>query len=188
MPLAVLEKSVRRSPQAGNEYRSHWHTARVTKISVGHSVLFGARPSSKTLAGHFCSDWVSTLLPLWKPLPRQNVIAAAWQSGAPFAAATQRSRPVTTRVFGNPVTVPVASLAASRARSPTLSKLSRAPCMSDLSLSAPSPSQRPTASMNPGRKLGLDDCAAGGSATGALGAGLGVGLGARLGVGIAAGP
>src|SRR5262249_13067438 len=85
--------------------RPHWHMARVTKISVGHSLLLGERPSSRTRAGHFCSDWVSRLLPDWKPLPRQTASAAAWQSGAPFGAVAQRSWPLTARVFGKLVTV-----------------------------------------------------------------------------------
>src|SRR5262249_62158803 len=99
--------------------RVYWHTARVTKISVGHSASFGARPLNRTCAGHLCSDWVSRLLPVWNPLPRQAAAAAAWQSGAPFCATAQRSRTITMRAFGNPTTASVASLAASRVSLPS---------------------------------------------------------------------
>ena len=93
----------------------------MTNVSVAHSVGLGARPSSSMRAGHFCSLWVSMILPLWKPLPRQSVSAAVWQSGAPFGASAQRSRALTGRAFGSVAMVPVASLAASRALLPNLS-------------------------------------------------------------------
>src|SRR5882757_4490774 len=86
--------------------------ARVTKMVVGHSLLLGVRPSRKTFAGHFCSDWVSRLLPVWKPLPRQSATAAAWQSGAPLSAGAQRSRPVCARGPGKAMAASFAPLAA----------------------------------------------------------------------------
>ena len=101
--------------------------------------------------------------------------AAARQSGAPFCAGTQCSRPVTTRAPGNPTNPLVASLAASRASLPSLSKFSCAPCMSDLNLAAPCSSKRPKASMKPGWKLGPGAAAAGGAGSLAGGA-----CGARL--------
>src|SRR5262245_30519959 len=169
----------------------HWHIARVTKISVGHSPSLGVRRSSRTLAGHLSSDWVSRLLPPWKPLPRQSVSAAAWQSGLPFCAGAQRSRALTTRAFDNPITAPVASLAASKVWLPNLSNASCALCMSDLNLVVPSSSQRPKVSIKPGWGVRLGSSGGSGNRPGTprfgtrpgawLGAWLGTWLGAWLG-------
>src|SRR5262245_4772965 len=159
--------------------RVYWHTARVTKISVGHSASFGARPLSRTCAGHLCSDWVSRLLPVWNPLPRQAAAAAAWQSGAPFCATAQRSRTITMRAFGNPTTASVASLAASRVSLPSCSNVACAPCKSDLNRVVPSLSQWPIVSTKPGRKTESGAGAAGGVAAGSPGCWLGISPGGR---------
>jgi hypothetical protein len=42
----------------------YWQTARVMKISVAQSELFGERPSSRKRPEHFCSVLVSTTLPV----------------------------------------------------------------------------------------------------------------------------
>src|SRR5262245_29030370 len=153
--------------------RAYWHTARVTKISVGHSASLGARPLSRTCAGHLCSDWVSRLLPVWNPLPRQATAAAAWQSGAPFCATAQRSRTVIMRACGNPTPASVASLAASRVSLPSWSNVACAPCKADLNLVVPSLNQCPIASTKPGRRPESGD----GLAAGSLGCWLGISLG-----------
>src|SRR5262245_61886267 len=144
----------------------HRHIARVTKISVGHSPSLGVRRSSRILAGHLSSDWVSRLLPPRKPLPRQSVSAAAWQSGLPFCAGAERSRALTTRAFGSPITAPVASLAASKVWLPNLSNVSCALCMSDLNLVVPSSSQRPKVSIKPGLGARLGSSGGGGNRLG----------------------
>src|SRR5262249_6225235 len=92
------------------------------------------------------------LLPVWNPLPRQAAAAAAWQSGAPFCAAAQRSRTVTMRAFGNPMTASEASLATSRVSLANWSNVACVPCKSVLNLVVPSLSQWPMVSTKPGWK------------------------------------
>src|SRR6266513_421379 len=66
-----------------------------------HSPVVGCAPEIHTRAGHFCADWMSRLFPAASPLLRHKASTAARQSGAPFAAVSQRSRPETILVFGN---------------------------------------------------------------------------------------
>ena len=59
------------------------------------------RPDSLTRGGHCSAEVKSRLLPFEKPCLRHSASAAARQSGAPFGAVVQRSRPVTTRLSGS---------------------------------------------------------------------------------------
>src|SRR5262249_17593221 len=155
------------------------HTARGTKISVEHSASFGARPFSRTCARHFCSDRAATLFPVWNPLRRQAAAAGAWQSGAPFCAAAQRSRTVTMRAFGNPMTASVASLATSRVSLANWSNVACVPCKSVLNLVVPSLSQWPIVSTKPGWKTESGAGAGEGLAADSAGCWLGILPGGR---------
>src|SRR6266700_332978 len=66
-----------------------------------HSPVVGCAPEIHTRAGHFCADWLSRLFPAASPLLRHKASIAPWQSGAPFAAVSQRSRPETSVVLGS---------------------------------------------------------------------------------------
>src|ERR1700712_5861258 len=81
-----------RKPLPGS---GHWHTARVTQVSVRHSLSSGLRPDSSALAEQLRVVSTSRLLPSLNPLPWQSLSAAALQSGAPVAAIGQAARPLT---------------------------------------------------------------------------------------------
>src|SRR6266567_5490995 len=66
-----------------------------------HSPVVGCAPEIHTRAGHFCADWMSRLFPAASPLLRHKASMAPRQSGAPFAAVSQRSRPETILVLGS---------------------------------------------------------------------------------------
>src|SRR4029079_15549682 len=89
----------------------YWHMARLMKVTVVHS---GARPRT-VVGGQSSAEVKSMLLPEAKPCLRQSASAAVTQSGAPFGAVTQRSRPLMTRAAGNLVTASTALCVASAA-------------------------------------------------------------------------
>src|SRR3954452_4325630 len=73
----------------------YWQTARVTWVSVRHSLSSGLRPDSSDLAEQLRVVSTSRLLPSLEPLSRHSLSAAVLQSGAPFGAAGQIARPLT---------------------------------------------------------------------------------------------
>ena len=81
------------------------------KVTVVHWSLW---PIS-VLTGHSSAEVKSMLLPVEKPFLRQSASAAVTQSGAPFGAVAQRSRPLIMRAAGSFATASTAFLVASTA-------------------------------------------------------------------------
>jgi hypothetical protein len=100
-----------------------------------HSGLFGARPSSSSFVGH-SARLVSSVLPVWKPLPRQNVRAAVWQSGAILRRRAALA-PGQRACVGQPDDSARRLLGGVPRLAAELVELSCASCMSDLNLLAP---------------------------------------------------
>ena len=100
------------APRNGPRY---WHIARLMKVTVVHSCVW----PSRVLTGHSSAEVKSMLLPEVKPCLRQSASAAATQSGAPFGALAQRSRPLIMRAVGSLATASIAFLVASAAPLPT---------------------------------------------------------------------
>jgi len=84
-------------------------------VTVVHS---GAWPRT-VVGGQSSAEVKSMLLPEAKPCLRQSASAAETQSGAPFGAAMQRSRPLIMRAVGSLATASIALLVASAAPLPT---------------------------------------------------------------------
>src|SRR3954447_24935674 len=89
-------KQLRRSrARRGPGKSRYWQTARVTWVSVRHSLSSGLPPHSSALAEQLRAVSTSRLLPCLNPLLWQRLSAAALQSGAPLAAIGQATRPLT---------------------------------------------------------------------------------------------
>src|SRR3954468_6920118 len=89
-------KQLRRSrARRGPGKSRYWQTARVTWVSVRHSLSSGLRPDSSALAEQLRVVSTSRLLPSLNPLLWQSRSAPALQSGAPLAATGQTARPLT---------------------------------------------------------------------------------------------
>src|SRR5437588_12380132 len=87
----------------------YWHIARLMNVTVVQSSVW---PKS-VRTGHSSAEVKSMLLPEVNPCLRQSASAAETQSGAPFGAAMQRSRPLIMRAVGSLATAPIAFLVAS---------------------------------------------------------------------------
>src|SRR5215472_3773136 len=99
----------------GGSLFDQWQAAASTTVSVGHSPADGGRPDHTTAGGQFSDERTSTGSPAVKPLPRQTLVAATRQSGAPFGASGQSARTSKTRATGMRAIVFTASLVASAA-------------------------------------------------------------------------
>src|SRR4051794_8356967 len=99
----------RRRARRGLGKSRYWQTARVTWVSVRHSLSSGLPPDSSALAEQLRVVSTSRLLPSLNPLLWQSRSALALQSGAPLAATGQTARPVTPGDFASRASASAAS-------------------------------------------------------------------------------
>src|SRR3954451_16412029 len=103
-------KQLRRGRARGEPGKSrYWQTARVTWVSVRHSLSSGLPPDSSALAEQLRVVSTSRLLPSLNPLLWQSLSAPALQSGAPLAASGHTARPLTPGDFASRASASAAS-------------------------------------------------------------------------------